>query len=835
MAVTLCTLTFRVADLIGASFNPRRTRVWIETNVPGDVIIDAAGNSLYLGNGLPDTQADGYIAANGVGQFTGLIATNSTTNPTAWQYQVWVEYDRHLPQQTAGGAKSRWSSGWFSLTASADLADVVAEQYVPPTWMTTATATLQGYVDQGKAYRDDQALIAGLTGEDTAVAALIDQAGPTPAESAVHAALSASTEAKVSTDTADVDSLIGAALDKRFRVQTMNLRDVVTPSGTNDTAAVNSALATFAAAGGGKLVIPRDDWTFTGATGLTLTSTAAPIHVEAEPGTEFDMTGVSASVAMKLGGSATATSAALGADVSKGADTITCATVAAAVVAGDIIQISSTDLFETLQNLVKGEFAEVLSVSGSTITLKSGLWDSYTASTTTVTLLQMPRVSVENLNLLGNANTTGLQVMYARDALLGGLRAEGFRITLMQLDRVFGATADNLAGRDFWYSGTSNSYGLVVSASQHIREIGLDLRGGRHAISHGGSLPTRDVTTIGGTFDSHHAAAQPAFDYHGNCEAVSILGATILNGLLVQASNAHVGGGTRIRGHNRSAVEIGPARSCDYVKIENADIESAAGFDGITYTPRNGANVTTLGLLKIDVTVRAGATGVRLTPAGASSTGATIDRLVVRGDIAAGGASSAVDIGKSTAAYVGINTSAEFVGRFYAPASYTLALSGTSSARAKFGGEFTTGGSGYGPILCQMFGDVVVAPEALLKGTNSPYRSTFANAGVLDMDCVTIDGASSVGGINAGTGPTEARISNVRRVNTTGTPSFPARTYSRINSSGKVTTSGTAAPAAGAWNVGDRCENTTPAVGSAKAWVCTVAGSPGTWVSEGNL
>jgi hypothetical protein len=44
-----------------------------------------------------------------------------------------------------------------------------------------------------------------------------------------------------------------------------------------------------------------------------------------------------------------------------------------------------------------------------------------------------------------------------------------------------------------------------------------------------------------------------------------------------------------------------------------------------------------------------------------------------------------------------------------------------------------------------------------------------------------------------------------------------------------------AAPVGGAWLVGDRTVNLTPAVGQPKAWVCTVAGVPGTWVSEGNL
>jgi hypothetical protein len=37
------------------------------------------------------------------------------------------------------------------------------------------------------------------------------------------------------------------------------------------------------------------------------------------------------------------------------------------------------------------------------------------------------------------------------------------------------------------------------------------------------------------------------------------------------------------------------------------------------------------------------------------------------------------------------------------------------------------------------------------------------------------------------------------------------------------------------WKVGDRVFNANPAIGSPKSWVCTVAGAPGTWTSEGNL
>lgn len=48
---------------------------------------------------------------------------------------------------------------------------------------------------------------------------------------------------------------------------------------------------------------------------------------------------------------------------------------------------------------------------------------------------------------------------------------------------------------------------------------------------------------------------------------------------------------------------------------------------------------------------------------------------------------------------------------------------------------------------------------------------------------------------------------------------------------------GSAAPTGAtlAWVPGDRLVNSVPTVGQPKAWTCTVAGAPGTWVSEGNL
>lgn len=110
---TLVNLTFDIADLIGADFDARRTKVWIETNIASGSVIDTTGKVVRLG----DVKAT--MGADGKGTFTGLFATNSSDlNPTGFLYQVYVDH------ATRADGRKLWGSGWFSLTVSSDLATV---------------------------------------------------------------------------------------------------------------------------------------------------------------------------------------------------------------------------------------------------------------------------------------------------------------------------------------------------------------------------------------------------------------------------------------------------------------------------------------------------------------------------------------------------------------------------------------------------------------------------------------------------------------------------------------------------------------------------------------
>lgn len=70
---------------------------------------------------------------------------------------------------------------------------------------------------------------------------------------------------------------------------------------------------------------------------------------------------------------------------------------------------------------------------------------------------------------------------------------------------------------------------------------------------------------------------------------------------------------------------------------------------------------------------------------------------------------------------------------------------------------------------------------------------------------------------------------------TASNPAIVATVKREGSTTAKATAYASAAPTTLTWSIGDRVINNTPAVGSPKGWVCIASGTPGTWVSEGNL
>jgi hypothetical protein len=68
-----------------------------------------------------------------------------------------------------------------------------------------------------------------------------------------------------------------------------------------------------------------------------------------------------------------------------------------------------------------------------------------------------------------------------------------------------------------------------------------------------------------------------------------------------------------------------------------------------------------------------------------------------------------------------------------------------------------------------------------------------------------------------------------------GAGTSPALIIGINSATGAKVVTGTAAPIAGVWALGDEVRNSTPASSGYMGWVCTVAGEPGTWKGYGAI
>lgn len=121
MALSSVTVTFDIADLAGVDFDPRRTKVFATTNVPGGVVIDTVGNQIRLGSG------NATVGADGTGSIS-VWAPGAGSNPASWQTTIHVDY----PDRNADRGRRVQAFGPFTITTSANLADLVAEMPVQP-------------------------------------------------------------------------------------------------------------------------------------------------------------------------------------------------------------------------------------------------------------------------------------------------------------------------------------------------------------------------------------------------------------------------------------------------------------------------------------------------------------------------------------------------------------------------------------------------------------------------------------------------------------------------------------------------------------------------------
>lgn len=131
-------------------------------------------------------------------------------------------------------------------------------------------------------------------------------------------------------------------------------------------------------------------------------------------------------------------------------------------------------------------------------------------------------------------------------------------------------------------------------------------------------------------------------------------------------------------------------------------------------------------------------------------------------------------------------------------------------------------------------GNVGLSMVSLLDSSVTGNYSTAATAAIVVSGCTGVRGSGNIfrsAGFTFSTGGTNSGVL-FDQTNDFGTN---VALISNGNAGINIEFRANATPSGGNWQVGDSTEQSVPVVGNPKRWRCTVAGAPGTWVSEGNL
>ncbi|MCP1357482.1 right-handed parallel beta-helix repeat-containing protein [Aneurinibacillus migulanus] len=388
----------------------------------------------------------------------------------------------------------------------------------------------------------------------------------------------------------------------------------------DDSQAIINAIRTADSSGGGTVYIPAGTYHVT----TINVAVSHPISIVGEQGAILDGRQSTQQSILNIGGSRGG-AAPLLADAVKGNKT---ALTNLPVVPGDIVLIHSSELFNPARNYYyRGEMAEVASVSGDTITFKNGLFDTYHSASTVLYKLNMPNISITNLNILRDSNHVGLTVNYARSLHLAHVEVSGARERGIGLSYIYGGAVENNEVSDCWYEGSGTSYGLSIASSQHLTVKDNWMHGGRHGISLGGQEPVRDILLTQNVIDNYRDSRVGAFNTHENVEYITISENQILNGVSVAGDHLTFDGNTITSRVDYPGIIVKQNSYTDELVVRNNKITAPNyGILLETYLP----SLEMKDMIVEGNTIRSKSAGIGIKPRMETATGTKIKNVTVK-------------------------------------------------------------------------------------------------------------------------------------------------------------------------------------------------------------
>jgi hypothetical protein len=599
----------------------------------------------------------------------------------------------------------------------------------------------------------------------------------------------------------------------------------------------------------------------------TITIKGKSIYLTCDPGVEIDASGATTSPIINIMGKADTYYKLPGTTYLKGALSIRVnPTLASSLSSGDLIFISTdpskggsgSDTWNGLNDIYKGEFIEVRSVSGSTVNLMNPLLDDYIADNTVAAKISTITGGLKNFKARGSslASSALFTIRYARNYEINNSHLSNFGTSGAIFYFSYNVKVNNISSSGY-FASRGTGMPLDFATCQTVSISNSKLMGGFQALNCGGANPglepTRNVFIgPGNTIINNVDESKRAVCKHSNVEQVRIFGNTLYGGVDLGTFNESLEDNDiyMVKANIEPVLVWHRYYNSDYTIIKNNRFhcpDSMIGASSVLVLV-SGGNGTTLGLFEFDGNTFNGKAGVvELHCDQDNKTSFSIRHAKISNNTG-----KILESGKGYACYfvrlrgydsskkLSIGTLEINNNKIYT--NYSSQIFGQNSIIKNlvidqnvinyFG---ATNGipidltSGHGMTIDRVF----CRGNIMINSPNSRQYNNIQATNYIEFVGNFLDNFSLNQGVNLTAADILYRDNYL--VNGLGNIALTGRYFHTIFGNAHVITWGTAAPTSGTWAVGDYCKNSKPAVGQPKGWYCTVAGTPGIWTSEGNL
>jgi hypothetical protein len=522
------------------------------------------------------------------------------------------------------------------------------------------------------------------------------------------------------------------------------------------------------------------------------------------------------------------------------------------LVKGDVLYITAniSDSLWTQERsyFYKGEFIEIDSVLNSTtIRIKSKTIDSYITSAT-LTRLNNAGVEINNLNFIRSNNTACLTISNFNNVNINNCKITGANERGLYIYNSYNVRVKDCNILGNYYTASNTSYGLCIASSQNVTVDGGNYIAGRHGITVGGTIPCRYLSFSNITVDNDplNTAQTAAFDFHSNVQYATISNINSKNGITLSGINITITNSIT-SGRNYYPFLFLANRDGDNSLVVNGlDISSNSIYSAFMFTSLGSGS---------SYIINAG--------------NVSVSNVIINSNTLMSSSTAAFDFAGSSLNninYKNINISniSIFSSIEQSSSAYAMRFAGNSStinsdAVINISNIFLNFKS-----RCFNIGSGNV--NTIVNISNSYFKSYFSGAtnynsrfgiGTFRIDNTVFDGSNvsfveGTGGNMSftncefnnmvsygfnGTNLTEIQMTNCTKNNSVdmfyqgGTS--PKLIDNVISSNNARIITGSSFPITGTWAVGDVAYNTSPSIGANVGWICTTAGTPGTWTQFG--